>query len=120
MVRSADFIQHKVPVDPIVHAVVQIPNDIVCVLFGMAQGVSGCRAIACQFHTALAVHQHQIRVIFFYHGKGVKMIAGIPVICNTGNHVFCRLIYDISRSLVRSLFVMIPDIQFYMLQAFFF
>ena len=46
---------------------VQIADDVVRILFRMAQRVSGSRTVPCQLYAALTVHQHQIRVIFSYH-----------------------------------------------------
>ena len=75
MIWSSDLIKHKIPVDPVVHTVVQIANDVMRVLFCMAQGIPGRRTVVRQFYASLTVHQHQIRVIFSYHREGVKMIA---------------------------------------------
>ena len=75
VVRAADLIKHEVPVNPVIHAMVQIANDVMRVLFCMAQGIPGRRTVARQFYASLTVHQHQIRVIFSYHREGVKMIA---------------------------------------------
>ena len=119
MIRPSDFIQHQIPVNPAVHSMVQIADDVMGVLSRVTHVISRFLSETCQLHTALAVHQLQLRIVLSHHGKSLKVISRIPVIGNALDHVLRRFIHDIAGTLIDPFLVVVPDIDTHMPKAVF-
>ena len=123
MARAAVFVYEEVPVDPAVHAGVQVSDHIVCIICGVKvidvlwclevhrseTTVAKTDSARHVKGTALGKHEGFVRVFLFHQLNSLEVVAGIPVECDTGYHVHGLLVKDGQNVFDHTLFVVIPD-----------
>lgn len=67
MIGASCFIEYQIPVDPVVHTVIQISDDIVCIAERMLRSSSLMTFETRHLHTTLAVHQRKLWKILPNH-----------------------------------------------------
>ncbi len=124
MPRPAVFIHAEIPVDPTVHAVVEIADDVMPVGGGILvfyfryagavhAGQCGERAglPGRMEGTALASHQFFIREEGARHGQGLKVVSGIPVEGDSFYHPGSLVVDHLPGEFNDPFFIMIPDVE---------
>ena len=117
MVRASLLVQHQVPVDPAVHAVVQVADDVMGVLLRVKHIPAGIFPEAGKLHAAFAVHQLQSGIVLPHHGKRLEMIPRIPVVGRALDHGFRSPVHDGAHALIDPLLIVIPDIDAHMAET---
>ncbi len=120
--RAAVLIHAQIPVDPAIHAAVQIPDDVMCVvpciIFLGMHGRFSLRKAHALPETSLSGgmqtaafrhHEGLIRIELLRHLYRFKMIAGIPVEGNAAYHLTRLFIQHRLCPLEHSLLVVVPD-----------
>ena len=115
MVGAAHLVQDQVPVQENVHTLIQISDDVMGILLRVRQMI--LRAVSAEFDARFGQQKLLLREAFPDHTERFKVIAAIPMECNAGNHVVCLCIDDGLRPFKGPFFVVIPDIDFDVIQA---
>lgn len=115
MVRTAHFVQDQVPVQENVHTRIQISDNVMGILLCVRQMIL-CTVFA-EFNARFGQHKFLPREAFPDHLERFKVIAAIPMECNAGNHVVCLCIDDDLRPFKGPFLVVVPDIDFNVIQA---
>ena len=123
MAWSTCLIHTQIPINPAVHAMIKISDHIMTICCSILV-IRFCHAAAHSEHrckhvalsrwmecTAFASHQLHGRVELMCHGKCLKMVAGIPVECNSFEHIYGLIIDNCLCKFHDTFFIVIPDIQ---------